>query len=662
MNLAGRRALRLRLRDFAAGAAFASVALSGVLPAWALAAFAASFGASLLGLRPLSGRRVWAAGLLLLVALLLVALVWVGAMDLILAAVSFATLVTGHRLISEPTSATDQQVLLSSLLLMAGGATLTGELWYAVCLLAFGVFACLTLGLAVVEGPVEREELFPLPPVLRQVTLGVGLALVGGIAFFILFPRLSWNMSARHSGPGLLGATTGMSESVNLGGAGTLKTSTRVVLRARLSPDPGSAELERYWLGRSFDAFDGREWKATGVELAPQGTVWLDDFAGPRVRQEIELTPAYDAHTLVALDPPFSFGDARALTPGQPVPTPVAKVPGQEARVVGTGNAWLYNAESGQLSRRKGVPAQVDARYLRLPESLDPRVAALAAQVVGSETDPGRVAQALERYLQQTYAYSLELNGQAADPLADFLFEARRGHCEHFATALTVMLRARGVPARVATGFFGGERIADRYVLHAGDAHAWAQAFIPGRGWISFDATPEAGRGSQSNRWLAWATGVLEWLEMQWSSRVVDYTIQDQVNFVRGLVRPPRPAQEEAPAPEALPQRAIPVAMAVTLSVLGLGWWLTRKRPGAPHPAAAFLDELDGALAHAGVSRQPGEPTEELAQRLARTAHPLAAPVGRATRRYLEARFGAQPLSKAERQALLAAVTSGAKA
>ena len=86
------------------------------------------------------------------------------------------------------------------------------------------------------------------------------------------------------------------------------------------------------------------------------------------------------------------------------------------------------------------------------------------------------------------------------DPLADFLFTRKQGHCEHFATALAVMLRTQGFAARVVAGFFGGQRIGDHYVVRAGDAHAWTQLFVPGRGWVTYDATPDASRGVIARR------------------------------------------------------------------------------------------------------------------------------------------------------------------
>jgi hypothetical protein len=370
MMLAARRHLRLRLRDLAAASAFTAVGLSGSVPLWVAALFAIAFIASMLGYRPLTAQRAWAVITLLAIGLGLFGLVFFGRLDLVVAAVSFAALVTAHRLVSEPSTTTDQQVLLASLLLMAGAAALSGELPFALCLLAFGVFSCLHLGLAVIEGPVERDEALPMAPVLRQVSLGVGVALLGGIAFFVLFPRLSWNLASRRSSPGLLGGSTGMSDRVRLGGNGDIKTSARVVLRARLEPDPGVKELDQYWIGRRFDRFDGREWRGSGVDGSPGGAVHLANAGSGQVVQRIELLPAYGARTLVALAHPASFSRPVAITPTGSVQTLIVNAVGEEVRFLTSAPSYAYTAISvrGSWMRNDELEHQ---RALAVP-TLDP--------------------------------------------------------------------------------------------------------------------------------------------------------------------------------------------------------------------------------------------------------------------------------------------------
>lgn len=658
MNLASRRKLRLRLRDLAAASAYAAVALSGAMPVWVSVLFALSFIVALLGFRPLAGLRTGAVLVLLALAVILFGLAFRGALNLVVAAVAFASLVTAHRMLAAPEPATDRQVLLASLLLIAGAAALSGEIWYAACLLAFGVFACLTLGLGVVEGPVERDEDLPLRPVLRQVSVGVALALAGGVAFFILFPRISWNVAARRATPPLLGGTTGMTDRVRLGGGGSIKTSARVVARATLDPDPGVDHLERYWVGRHFDTFDGQEWRGSGVPGAPKVYAGLSPLIPGTQVQRIELLPAYESRTLIGLAQPLAFSQAQALSTAGSTTALMVIVKGEEVHFATPGNAYRYVAFTfgGDIPAGR-LDEDERARALALPEHLDPRVAQLAERVAGTDGDPRSVARKLEGWLKNNLGYTLELAGEGDAPLSHFLFDRRAGHCEHFATALAVLLRTRGIPSRVVGGFFGGERVGERYVVRAGDAHAWVEAWIDGRGWITLDATPEAGRSNQPIAALARLIDLYESLEEYWRKRVVDYSLIDQVGFVRDLVQPPRGQRTDDAHPEAtggtVPFRQVLGALAAVVLTWLVWRGLSRRLAQRPHPATSFLTEVERRLSRAHIARQDGEGLEELSRRLSSRRHPAAATLQRVTRRYLEARFGARPLPSAERRALL---------
>ena len=146
--------------------------------------------------------------------------------------------------------------------------------------------------------------------------------------------------------------------------------------------------------------------------------------------------------------------------------------------------------------RRRSSPDVVlrDAermRYLQLPP-LDPRIPELAHAVAGNGGEADRAA-LLEKHLRTQYAYTLDLpTAEPADPLADFLFSRRKGHCEYFASAMTVMLRTSGIPARLVNGFQSGtfNPMSGLYVIRGSDAHSWVEAFLPGTGWTVFDPTP----------------------------------------------------------------------------------------------------------------------------------------------------------------------------
>lgn len=645
------RRLRLLLRDGAAASAFAAIALSGQVPLAVTLLFCLGTLLALFGRRPLAGIPGLSTGALVAASLGLGGLFLLGQLDLVIAASSFAGLLTLQRMLSAAEPRTDQQVQLASLLMLTGGAALSGDLLFGVMLFAFALLASLALGLAVVEAAVPDGELVPVPAVVWPLARGVMFALVGALAFFVLFPRMSWNVAARGSPSSIGPATTGFTDTVRLGdGQGTLKSNPRVVARIALSPDPDRDSLQSYWVGRTFDSFDGQEWSVAATERRPRVFVRFKERSPEVIRQKIELLAGYDGRTVVGLEPVVSFAKARVVTQTGPQPARFEVLGRNEVRVAERGFGYLYEARSAEPESPDGeleLPEEEHRLALSLPASLDPRIVELGRRVLGDEKRPLEAARKLEAFLKREYRYSLELSGAVDDPLAHFLFDRKEGHCEHFASALTVLLRSQGIPARLASGFFGGERVGDRYVLRAGDAHAWSQVFVPGRGWFTVDATPESYRQSQSAGVLAFLTETYEWLEQKWSANVLDYNLRTQFEGVRALTRSRAPSSIEAsPGP---PPRAWLFAAGSGLLVYAL-WRFGQKRAtrGTPHPAAHLHDALERVLVDAGLTRRGEEPLESLAARLRKTAHPLSPAVDRATRRYLEARFGGRSLEEGE--------------
>ncbi|HEX8434551.1 DUF3488 and transglutaminase-like domain-containing protein [Archangium sp.] len=649
--------LRLVLRDLATGSAFASMAVSGQLPVWALGLVAVALLVALLGRRPFARAPRLTAALLVPMAGALYLAVGAGQLDLVVAACSFAGLVASQRLLSETTAATDGQVLLAGLLMIAGGAALSGELLFAVCLMAFAVLASLALGLGVVEAAVPAGEPVPVRAVMRPLALGIVFAVTGAVAFFVLFPRLNWNVGARRAAPGLGVATSGFSDTVRLGGSGTLKSNPRVVLKAKLTPAPATEQLEAYWLGRTYDTFDGTEWSTIGTPGKRRTRVTLRPGADKQIYQRIELLPAYGSRTLIALETPAKLGNALAHTPTGNRRTTLQELGGDELRFVEEGLGYEYEVYSVPPGTNTD-PGKLDQlehdQLLALPDNLDPRIAELAGRVVGGEKEPLAAANKLSNWLQTEYQYTLELGGDVAEPLTEFLFVRKAGHCEHFATALTLMLRTQGFQARLATGFFGGERVGEEYLVRAGDAHAWTHVLVPGRGFVTVDATPPAFRASQSLELLESLVSLYESIESAWRRSVVDYTFRDQMDFMRNLTRPPRepePGKERLQLP---PLRAWGLAALVGAGVYWTWLYLARRKPRQRAlEATRFVDAVERQLATVGVRPRDGETLEDVSARLTRQAHPLAPTVTPLTRRYLEARFGQRPLQPGEAAVLL---------
>jgi hypothetical protein len=654
------RTWSLRLRDLSAIAAFLSMAISGELPAWVVGLYTVSAVLSLIGIRALT--RLGKASLLLLVlaAFGLYSAVARGSLDLVIAASSFAALLTAHRQLSETTSSTDDQVLLVGLLMICGGASLSGEMLYAVFLTLFAVLGALSRGLSLLDEVNEDADL-SLRPAVGQLLRGSLIAMVGAVAFFVLFPRLSWNVAARTQATGLGPASSGFSNSVRLGGSGALKTNPRPVFRVKLSPDPRRDELDIYWMGRALETFDGMTWNSPSNAQVRLPRMHLEDGEHDRiVRQDIEVLPAMGSTIVPMMERAVAVGPAIYYSRSGRETLMLARTPDVDVRVGREVNAFTVSVLSTTSQSGAALPRGDISRFLQIPPSLDPRIKSLAQSIVGTERRPTEAARALRDYLLKNYTYTLDLEeGDGRDPLAHFLFVRKAGHCEYFATALTLMLRTLGIPSRVATGFFGGSRTENGYVLRAGDAHAWTQVLVPEVGFVTMDATPPDHRGGTPSPWLTFALRVYERADAFWKSGVVDFSIFDQARMVRSMSEAGRGSSRNVSAPSSSP-RAM-VSLGIGALVLGVGWFLTGKKSRSrAHPATQLLESVEKALAHARVPGHGDVPAEELVQTLP-SDHPLFQPARNAMRRYLAARYGHSPLLATEQRTLAAAVQKAAR-
>jgi transglutaminase-like putative cysteine protease len=182
-------------------------------------------------------------------------------------------------------------------------------------------------------------------------------------------------------------------------------------------------------------------------------------------------------------------------------------------------------------------PPDIARRFLQMPD-LDPRIHQLAQDVTRNVSTPYDKATAIELHLRTKYGYTLEMQASGPDPVADFLFRVRQGHCEYFASAMTLMLRSIGIPARPINGFLSGEYndISHQYVVRGADAHTWVEVFFPGHGWVTFDPTPAAGT-EPSHRGLGTIAMWLDALHLFWTDWVVSFDFGKQFQVFRQVDR-----------------------------------------------------------------------------------------------------------------------------
>ena len=395
--------------------------------------------------------------------------------------------------------------------------------------------------------------------------LVAGSVLILGILIFLLIPRFTTGyLSAINLQPGLM---TGFSEDVALGEIGELKKNAAVVLRIRVDGDPARAS-DVHWRGIVLTNFDGRRWftpmqDQTIVMPNPDGDY---SFASPRLDHE----SFYPLHYTVLMEPIATdaiflapeiatlrgrFGNEvnRADAPSRrgllfiDQTGSVFNSAHNSAKILYEGLSHLPTTPASDLRKAPSTfPEAIDATYLQLPV-LDPRIPKLAADVTASSKNEYDKASAIRNYLIAHYSYTLDLSGShGADPLANFLFVRRAGHCEYFASAMTVMLRSIGIPARYVTGFLPGEYndLGGDYIIRQSDAHSWVEVYFPTYGWVTFDPTPS---GSENRTGLFSRIGLYwDWLQLTWGEWIINYDFSHQLLLGQNLHKSSRSWSERA--------------------------------------------------------------------------------------------------------------------
>ena len=362
------------------------------------------------------------------------------------------------------------------------------------------------------------------------ISVGVSILTVG--LFFVL-PRTTraalqaWIDPRYH--------LSGFSNQVTLGQIGEIKLKHEPVMHVRIFDD--SPDLPLKWRGAALNRFDGRTWTASSLErqrlITDRGIVPLASNQelsrpGRRLTYDVQLRPT-GADTL------FFAGLPEHLRID--VPSVYRSPAGSFFSNHIAGRVVRYGVHSrfeGTLAPGGLVESEVP-QYLQLPR-VDPRIGLLAQEWADRAVDSSPLERALmlERMLRQSYKYSTELlDREVPDPLAHFLFDRGKGHCEYFASALAVMLREIGIPSRVITGFQRGELnpISGWYVVRASDAHSWVEAFVPERGWITLDPTPPDLNADAPSSLTARMSNYLDALEIFWQDWVLSYNLEQQAQL-----------------------------------------------------------------------------------------------------------------------------------
>jgi protein-glutamine gamma-glutamyltransferase len=360
------------------------------------------------------------------------------------------------------------------------------------------------------------------------------MILAGSFLIFFFLPRVSSRYLSAYTPTS--DVSTGFTDRVQLGRIGQIQQSSAVVMHIEIQNDlQGAYDLK--WRGVALSAFDGHAWTnsydQTQLRAGLDGTYRLAPVlrnpgpgSGRLIHYRVLMEPLGANVFFLAERPQSISGNFRpiAIDAGGAVYDLDADHPVTRYEA----ESRLPDIDSDELRlAANNVPGEME-KYLKLPP-LDIRVAKLAEEIAAPAPSNYEKAVAVERYLSTHFGYTLQLpQNFTQDPVANFLFERKMGHCEYFASSMAVMLRSLHIPSRIITGFRGGEYndLTGQYVVRASDAHSWVEAYFPGYGWISFDPTPAAS--------LSTRTG---WSRMQlymdaaasfWREWIINYDVSHQ--------------------------------------------------------------------------------------------------------------------------------------
>ena len=429
-----------------------------------------------------------------------------------------------------------------SFLYVLVASTFTISVVFLICALAYLFSAILTLTLFESKRAFDENRAvdFLFRGYLGTAALITILIVLVSIPIFVVIPRGTLGVLRPPNQTTLqLG---GFSKSVNLGDMGEILINTSVVMRIKVDTAPDNLPFDLKWRGIAFDRYDGKGWSRTRTVRRIRRN---DQYHGFLVAHDSRRQEEFLVRQTIYQEPFTNviFGVPEIILISGAIGRSFVLKDGNDSFSTGSIQPVKYTVFSDLITRRERLarplqgeyPQDVRQYYLQLP-GLHPEIARLAFEITKAETNPIARAFTLERFLREGYDYSLENRSSLAkDPLYDFLFVTRAGHCEYFATAQAVMMRTLGIPSRVINGFRRGNfnRWSENFIVRQSDAHSWVEGYFPGTGWVDFDPTPVA-EGNDPYL-LSWTAGqVLDVIEVFWAD-VVTFDHLKQYGFFQAL-------------------------------------------------------------------------------------------------------------------------------
>lgn len=530
---------------------------------------------------------------------------------------------------------------------------------------------------------------------LRQVNVRrIPASAVSIIVFTVLLALPLFFLLPRVGGAGLGSAQRGLtmsgfSDKVTLGNFGRITEDDRVVMRVKFD-ELAAVTNNLYFRGLALDTFDNKSWTRSTSAAATKSIKPVDgvfDLSGGARAPGPEDWRTGQTIVLEPIQTPVLFALPRAV-----------RVEGNFSNLTVDSSDSIQQAKSDDRVRyrvvsdtsepdvneliadRAPTPRAFDV-YRSLPPHLDPRVTELAWQVTSQFNNRYEQARAVEAYLQKEFGYTLDQKASGEQPLANFLFEVKEGHCEYFASAMAIMLRTQGIATRVVNGFHGGDynEAGGFTVVRQRHAHAWVEVYFPGSNrWVTFDPTPignQPGDGGAVGGVIGTLTGYAEALEAMWIEYFVAYDedgqdglrasaaiefskFQNTLTAALGVAHQAtgewmsRLRGDHGAGEAAISVAYFVAAVLVCAALLYFIFWISRRLPGFPwfkriaHARARrpveFYEQLIALLAARGMKRSASQTPLEFA--LA-TNLPEALTI---TKMYQKVRFGEIELSESE--------------
>jgi transglutaminase-like putative cysteine protease len=462
------------------------------------------------------------------------------------------------------------------------------------------------------------------PPLAQAARIAAGMAALGAPIMLVLFPRMAplWGMPGQDET-----GRSGLSGSMKVGQFAELVLDDSIALRVRFDDAP-PPQGRMYFRGPVLSDFNGIEWRALRSGFPTSMALPTDlSVSGPPVRYEVTMEPNRR---------PWLFVLEAA--------TQVPEVPGTRARM-NSDLQWLtlrpmdtlvrYRAES-YLNFRHGplTPVLALQDHIELPGGYNPRTLALALALrrehgSGPQSNAALVDAVMERLRTGGYTYTLDPGVYGQHTADEFWFDRREGFCEHIASSFVILMRALDIPARIVTGYQGGELNAvDGYwTVRQRDAHAWAEVWLQGRGWVRVDPTAAVSPGrigsferlrppegaiagairNLSPTLTAQLRAAWEAVNNRWNQWVLNYTQGKQLDLLKDL---------GFSSPSWTDLAYVLIGVVVLVSLAGAGWTLWERQQHDPW--LRLLQRSRQRLRRLGLDSGDHTPPRELAQRVER--------------------------------------------